>query len=454
MSVTAGLACGFLALIAVVGCDKKSPSELIAISPELERQDTHRTQAEDIAVTTAGASGVPLIVVSALRSQPRVTRAAERVRQEFANVEEKQSLYFPQVSASVVSELAGNGGASPQLRFTGSQLLYDFGRTERGVARQVLLAQKAHLDFLTSVDDSLTDIFRLLAEYESQRLQLALGRDRLARMIELRNHVESRIQEGVTTSGSLIEAQRRVQTAETIVLRAELAIASKRREIEAEAGTAIGSAISDINMSRLNCGPAPLELNTVINVKKAQIDAAVAQLDAQNAQSARMPSLSVEASSSHEFSNLPKAADTRLALRVDTSMLSGGANRARRDATSRNAAAAEAALTGERQRAQRSVEGLQDTASSQRVLAEALKAQSAMLDDTRALYLQQFLELDTKSIDDVLSVEEEYHQTLLDTELARLDIRMSAINCMSVRGQLRRFVGIEDKLLFGLALRQ
>lgn len=69
------------------------------------------------------------------------------------------------------------------------------------------------------------------------------------------------------------------------------------------------------------------------------------------------------------------------------------------------------------------------------------------------MYLEQFLELGTKTIDDVLTLEEEYHQTLLDLEMIRAEITSEQIGCLADEGRVRAFLGIEDTVAYGLALR-
>ena len=117
-------------------------------------------------------------------------------------------------------------------------------------------------------------------------------------------------------------------------------------------------------------------------------------------------------------------------------------------------AAAQATLNAEREDVQRNHAEVIDTIATQKIIVQALKEQSDLLDQTRTIYLQQFIELGTKTIDDILDVEEDYHQNLLDIEITQLELAVEQINCLASQGLSRRFLGVEDKLLHGLILHQ
>ncbi|MFN3663738.1 TolC family protein [Yoonia sp.] len=428
------------------------PPELGEIAPQAGPAFSDQTSVTAADVTRA--AGVAPLVVATLQNQAGISAAASRVRARMSGVAEQQAGYLPQVSAGLVSDLSGNDSASPQLQLTGSQMVYDFGRTGRNVSRQVLLAQKAHLDFLETVDDELANVMLLVADYESQTRQLALGRDRLARMVTLRRLVQDRIREGAATDGSLLDADRRVQTAETLLLRTELALASARREISLETGMTVRDGGSGIALGRMDCGTTPLDPDRVVAVQGAHLDMALADLDLSNAATERLPTVALEASTARDLSDLSQGSDVNFGLRVNTRLFQGGATQSRTEAARNNATAVTANLTGARQRAQRSHAAALDAIASQRVLTQAIGAQIDMLDRTRALYLRQFVELGTKSIDDVMTVEEEYHQTRLDLETSRVEVVKEQVNCLAAEGRLRHFLGIEDATAFGLALRQ
>lgn len=448
-SKIAGSACGLAAILAVTACSPAPPAELSLLSPEL-RNETQPSAGQAVDVSQAGS--IAPVITATLRHQSAIASAAERVKSRFANVSEEQSGYYPQLSAGLVSDVSG-GDATPQLRVTGTQMLYDFGRTGRGVSRQVMMARKAHLDFLGTVDEEVAVVLRLLAQQASQSRQRGLIRDRLSRMVALRSQVESRNLEGVTTASGLIEAQRRVQTAETLLARIELELASTARDIAAQTGQASAPPVPSL-LQGLRCGVAAVDVDATLPVRKAQVDVAIAELDATSAGSARLPTLLIEAVSNHDISDLTDRADVGVNLRVNTDIFRGGALRSRQQAAARGAAAAEAAVAAARQSIQRDISHAQDTIAAQRVLSSSLRAQSALLDQTRDLYFQQFVELGTMTLDDVLTAEEEYHQTLLDLELADQDMTLAQIDCLLAEGNLRRFIGVEDTLLHGLALRQ
>ncbi|MEM5500453.1 TolC family protein [Ahrensia kielensis] len=436
--------------LAIASCVNATTSELMTISPELGTQNASAPlRVRDVAKEP----NLTPIVVSTLNSQAAIVEAAEQVRVRFANVEEAKAQYFPQVSVGVASNLIGSGSASPQLTLKGSQMLYDFGRTDRGVSRDVHQAQLAHLSFLDAVDSDLTEMLRLLAEFESQSKQLKLGNDRLARMVELGNLVKRRSAEGVMDGNDLIEAKRRVQTAETLLIRAKLALSSSSRDIESETGVDIGSSESGLDIASLTCGEDPIKFDTLTSVQRAAMELRVAKLDAKNAETERMPTLSLEASTSYDLSNASNN-NSGMTLRLEGALFRGGAVKSRIKAASRSVSAAEASLRGARSEAQRDQARALDAVKTQKVITKALLSQSALLDETRKLYLNQFLELGTKTIDDVLDAEEEYHQNLLDIELTRKELAIEKINCLAAEGRTRRFLGVENSFLHGLALKQ
>ena len=444
----AGIACGLFAALTLVGCNTKAAPALAVLSPQLD------LDGPTVVLSPVETTNVAPIVQSTLDSQQKISTAAEHVMTQFANVDAEQASYFPQISVGIATDFIGSGAGNPQLLLNGSQMIYDFGRTGRDVTRQILLAQKTHLDFLDAVDKSLTEMLRLLVKFDSERRQLALGRDRLDRMTELRSLVESRSAEGVTVGNSLIEAERRVQTAKTLLLRSDLTFAGINRALEAETGMAVSAIGAGVDTSGLNCGSIPLDESMVTTVKKGQVDIAIAQLNLENTQTQKLPKLSLEVSAGGDLPTLSDSSDVGIRLNVDTALFSGGAFGARITAAERRLAAAQATLNAEREDVQRDHAEVIDTIATQKIIVQALKEQSDLLDQTRTIYLQQFIELGTKTIDDILDVEEDYHQTLLDIEITQLELAVEQINCLASQGLSRRFLGVEDKLLHGLILHQ
>lgn len=380
-SLTGGLS---LSLI-LSACEMAPPGELALISPELNKA-TDADRSTDLPPLTdvTEASDVSPIVIGTLRSQSGIASAASRVQSELSGIATEQAGFLPEVSAGLVTDLSPIDDATPRLQLTGSQMIYDFGRTGRAVSQQALRTQRAHLDFLDTVDEELTDMLNLVADYESQERRLALAEARLSRMQELRDLVEDRITAGAATNISLIDADRRVQTAQTLLLRAELGLASATRDINLETDTDIRTgALPQLDI--LRCGEMPLDPDSITSVKDAAIEIGMAELDLLDAQSARLPSIALQASTARDLNDLGQGGDIDLSLRLNTVIFQGGATQSRGAVARNNLLAAEANLTSARQRAERIHAAAVDAIASRRVLAEAISDQVSLLERTRDL---------------------------------------------------------------------
>ncbi|WP_165802930.1 TolC family protein [Pelagivirga sediminicola] len=444
----AGIACGLCAFL-IVGCSSDPPSEIQQIRPTL--QEGSDFASNDLARVPVGSSGVTPLVLGTLRTRADIAEAAQKVEAGIVGIDEARAGYYPQLSAGVISGLAGNTENGSRLQVTASQLLYDFGGTARAVSREVLASQGKYMRFLEVVDEELAETVKTYWTMRRYVEQQAIADKQLQTMQQLEKLSQSRSNEGVNSTTDLLEAQRRVQSAETILLQAQLEMANANRRLSRFSGVSGGIADDALGTINLTCEGEKFNDALSPRVQLAALQKAIAEIDLKDAENALFPSVSLEAVADRDIVG-SGASGVGVNLKVDSALFSGGAHRSRKVIAVKTAKAADAALEAARQDITLEHDNAIADIKGQRVLIASLEKQADMLDETRELYRRQFVELGNRTIEDVLDIEDEYFRSLRDLAETRINLAVRQVDCVKSSGRLRARLGLDGKFLHGLAL--
>ncbi len=305
--------------------------------------------------------------------------------------------------------------------------------------------------FLQVVDEELAETAKTYWIMRRYAEEQAVSDEQLRTMRELERLSQSRSSEGVNSATDLLEAQRRVQSAETILRQAQLEMASANRRLSRFSGVSEGVSEDALGAIDLICQSEEIDDELSPRIQVAALQKAISEIDLKDAENALLPTVSLEAVANQDISGSYDS-NVGLNLRVDSALFSGGAHRSREVIAVKTAEAADAALEAARQDVALDYENAIADIMTRRALIDALEEQAGMLDETRRLYRRQFVELGSRTIEDVLDMEDEYYRSLRDLAGTRMNLQVAQIECIKSTGRLRARLGLDGKFLHGLAL--
>jgi adhesin transport system outer membrane protein len=402
------------------------------------------------AANVKGMDGLPALVKGTLETQSEILAAAENFESALARIGVAQSGYLPQLSLGISGGVLGDDQAKVRPQLTGTQMLYDFGRTRRAVSRGELSAQYAHLEFLDTVIDNLAETAIAQARYKGLGAEATEAQERLTTMTRISTLISERESEGLADVTGGLEARRRVQTAETILLQVQVAQNAARRDLERRTGVSRALLNAPMTKTTPGCGTAPA-LDQIPAVLMSRLDYSTSQTVMEDAQKSRLPVISLKASTTPDSGS---RASTRVGVNIGVSapVFQGGAARAQSASAVRDMNAAAARIQSETEDARNDFDDAVSDAEDASVIIGSLERQAVLLDDTRALYQSQYLQLGSRSLNDLLDAEEEYYQVRQDIALSRTDHAIAQIECLKASGAVLSAFGLTDRVLFGLIL--
>lgn len=458
-----GLLAGGALLGVFLGLAGCAPQEelraLDKIQPAVEAGDSHAVGAgvaisRELSRPMAGDRNVRSMIARALTSQDAVSEAAGKVEALLDNVRVAKAGYYPSVSVGVSSGIGDYGDDDdPALTLTGTQMLYDFGKVDRTVAKSAIAVRSQHLKFLNAVDGLIVDVVQNYSDLRQYREQEAVTFEQLEKMKEIEEMISSRLSEGLSDSSDLLEVRKRAQSAEASYLKTKVELARAQRGLGTLAGSASLRTAGEVPGLPQACASGVIWPEAVPDVQIAHLEKAAAELALRDASKARMPVLSLQGKAIQPFDGNDE--DQRLGLNLDLSstIFQGGSQGAQKAAAEKSLRSADAAVAARRQDAELTFSNAVDEARNLAVVEEALAKQVDYLDEMRVLYRSQFIDLGTRRLIDLLDTEEEYYQTRLDLVSTRYQIESAQITCLESGGRLRQNFGLEDKTLHGLALK-
>lgn len=411
--------------------------------------------ADDLTRIRQPVKDVDAMALKGLATQSRIASAAHEVGAAMATARAQAGKYYPQVSAGLSSGISTDGDDAPTFELVGSQRLFDFGQLDRSVAQTVLSAEQSHLAFLTEVDDLLVEIATAYVETEEYRQQVDITGAQLARMQEIEALISRRNDEGVASSPDVLDARKQVQSAEALHLNAQIQFARAQRTLATLAGPSALSVKGPLPRMGSACRAAGGKAEATADVRLATLTLAAAELTLESAQKSALPSVALEASAKQDLTEIGDSEPVLgLTLDISTNFFQGGTRKAQVAAAESARQAAQAALAAIRQEVTLDYSGAVDEARNLQILDGALSRQVNYLDEMRELYRRQFLDLGSRSLRELLDIEEEFFQIRLDMIGNRADIEVARLGCLRAAGEVRSHFGLEGKTLYGLALTQ
>lgn len=408
--------------------------------------------------------GLEQAVEMAVEWHPSVRNAVGYLMESADAIDAARAGYYPQLRAGFGSDYRNrdvpghDSRRVDQFTVSASQMLYDFGKVSSAVDRARAEREAAQARVLLAVDQLAQETAHAWIEvhrYEALQELAQAQREGVAAIAGLAHERRTR---GASPLSDELQAQAREQAAQADLLDTVSQLQRWRLQLQQLTGAAglpqamDGSAdgLADACMAATDPGA---QLAPAVLVAQAQLRAA--QADVESARAQGRPTLSVDGSLSRGLnadSRMNEPYDAAIALNLSAPLYQGGGNAARRRAAGHSLAASEAALQHARLQASQALLDAQVQARGHAGRDAVLGERIDSIEHTRDLYRQQYLDLGTRSLLDLLNAEQEFHGARVENVNNRHDLLRMQVDCLASSGGLRRAFGLEGRQVAGVEL--
>ncbi|HLR16601.1 MAG TPA: TolC family outer membrane protein [Alcanivoracaceae bacterium] len=414
--------------------------------------------------STAPSTNMNSALLTALAWHPSITTAKAKLTEQQHRERVARAGYLPQVSGGLKGGYEGRGSDqefSQALTFSVSQMLYDFGKVRHEVTAEQALVLKQQAELFMAIEDTIHNTAQAVLEsWRYQELEaMALAQHRALQ--KLTDLVAERHQKGAASRSDLAQSKTRVEGAYTQVLQyrnqkqlwhnrlASLLGKQQPHSVRSQPGPIAATSCAFTHES--------VEEAPALKVAFALRDSADAVAKQANARS--LPTISLDPTLTHYLKDPnwgnqsnPDKTEYGIYLNVNMPLYQGGALSAERKLAQATKMAAEADIMAERQHI---LESLFTSSSQREVLTHhlgVLSQREALSQETRRLYQQQYMELGTRPLIDLLNAEQEIFQTRFERINIHHEMQLAALTCAHALGQLRPLFALEDAVIQGVNL--
>lgn len=400
--------------------------------------------------------GMGEAVRSAVRTHPSIRGAREQVRQADEGVDAARAGYRPQISGGIEGRTNSYRNSSYDSRHVytatvnASQMLYDFGKVA-GAARQAragVRASEAQVEWVT--DEIAMNTAQAWVDAHLQQALVALARERLDAVTAIASLVGERVAKGATSRSDLEQANSRVEALRSQLLGAE---AEARRAslalMHLTGRTAPVKIAGDIPaLFQTEACQAGVDASTpAVRVAEARRDDARAQLDIARAE--RLPTVTLDGSLGYALTDGSRLygehrSSGQVGINLAMPLYQGGSTAARERGAYYQLRSFEDAVQQARLEARQGLADARAQLDGWAGRAPVLDTRVRSIDATRDLYRQQYLQLGSRSLLDLLNAEQEYHSARVDQLQGAYSQYRLAVQCLYHRDELRSAFGLED----------
>lgn len=428
-----------------------------------------------------------LAVRQAVLTHPSLRNARGVLEQANEGITQAQAGYYPQINGGLVTSARSydtsddRGRHSYQAEVEVSQMLYDFGKVKSDVSRAQYQSDVARAKVLVAMDELARSAAQAWIEIHRQQALEHAALEQLEQVEKLSQLVAEREQLGASNRSDLVQAQARVDAARVDLLTAQ---AQERRwqmtlqnltaqqqlpqisgeplsVLEGACGRSLSKGVS-AEASGNTAPHATASLNRLqptmddfaffaqsaaVNVAQAEIEVARASLE--QARAEQKPTLFLNAQVNQGLTSNSRrigqsGPEAVAGVNFTAPLYQGGRiqsqNRAAEYAlTSAIAALDQVRLTATQELQAATIEWLEHT---QRVKVQEQRIEN--LKTTRELYRQQYLQLGTRTLLDLLNAEQEYHSARSAEVDSQHTIYLQGMECLYQMGQLRQAFDLDD----------
>lgn len=399
-------------------------------------------------------------VRAAVAWYPAVKEAQGQLRQAGEVKSVAEAGYYPQISAGVSSDVSNQvlgGDDSKRLHTAGvsvAHTLYDFGKTDSEVQQAEAAIATARAQVLLSVDDVAKETAQAWLQLHHQQRMDEVARAQVEGVRKLAQLAHERQVMGASARSDAVQAHARLEAAQAQALSQQAQVQRWQFNLMNLTGSGAPRGIADEVPAQLAqaCLGAGLPLGVPPAVQRAQAQRAEAEAQLKQADAQQYPSLAVEGAVRRGLDSASRrpgesALNSTVTLSFSAPLYQGGRNQARQRAAAHAVQAADAAVASAELEARKSLQEARAQHEGHAQREAVLSTRIGSMRETRDLYQQQYLQLGTRSLLDLLNAEQEYHgarTALLENEF---EMQQQALTCLYQRAGLREFFALDGDAL-------
>ncbi len=366
----------------------------------------------------------------AVNWHPSIREAIGKLLAQNEQIEVAKSKYYPQVSAGVnngYSNTYTDHGYSPSLVLSVSQMLYDFGKVASQVRAETAGAAQQQANVLLSID--------------------TVALDSIGKLIRQRSD------EGATSLSDVVQTEARIESARSQLAQYQANLDSAKASLMSWLGWNSLNGINNDFPAKLarSCETATPDDRLVPAVLAAWAQANVARANLDYASAQMTPTISLEPSVQHYLNDkypshevLDKTQYSTW-VKVEMPLYQGGGLTARRNAASHAVDAAQSTIQRTRLDVRQKLMEARSQAMSLASALQILRRQQQLSERTRELYQQQYLDLGSRPLLDVLNAEQEVYQARFAELQTESQLHQLQLNCLYNTGALRQAFALNHR---------
>lgn len=392
----------------------------------------------------------------AVNWHPSISEAVGKLLSQNEQIEVAKAKYYPQISAEVNNGYSNtylDHVYSPALVLSISQMLYDFGKVASQVRAESAGAAEEQANVLLSIDSVAHETANAIVQVQAAQQMVEAAEEQLVALNGIGKLTRQRNDEGATSMSDVVQTDARIEAARSQLAQYQADLDSAKASLMSMLGWNSLNAISNDFPHKLDgsCEQAKPDDRLVPAVLAAWAQANVAQANLDYANAQMTPTISLEPSVQHYLNDkypshdvLDKTQYTAM-VKVEMPIYQGGGLTARRNAASHAVESAQSAIQRTRLEVRRK---LLDSRSQSMSLASALqilRRQQQLSERTRELYQQQYLDLGSRPLLDVLNAEQEVYQARFAELQIQSQLRQLQLNCLYNTGTLRQAFALNNR---------
>ncbi|WP_234405317.1 TolC family outer membrane protein [Pluralibacter gergoviae] len=401
-----------------------------------------------------GAASIPAItlkesILFAFDRDPSVGRQAAQLGIGQAQIDEAKSAWMPQISLngstghSRTTDSSGSLNNSAAWGLSLTQLVYDFGKTSSAIDQSKAQRDSYRYKLMSTLSEVAEKTALSYVEVQRYTALVEAAQDNISALQNVQQMAKLRADAGLSSTSDELQTQTRVAGMRATLEQYRAALGSARARL---------AVLTGIDAARLSPLPASLmvsgdsldniDYSLIPSVLAAESMATSADYAVQRSKSQHWPTLSLKGGRTRYQSDNRSYWDDQIQLNIDAPLYQGGAVSARvQQAEGARAMAANEVDQARFDVLQKASVAMADWSGARgRLDAGNMQLQNALW--AREVYKNEYT-LSKRSINDLLSVEQDVWQAMSSRIIAEFDSWSAAINYETAVDNLLPAVGVE-----------
>ncbi|WEF26654.1 TolC family outer membrane protein [Klebsiella aerogenes] len=428
--------------------------QVIGYSEELINPQSHLSGPLDIGSA----------VKSAVNWHPAITQQVSKLQEQVQRVDVAKAKYYPQVSAGMnngYSNSYSDSGYSPSLVVSVSQMLYDFGKVSSSVRAADAAVAQQQATVMLNIDQVAHDTASAVVQMQGYQKLVKIAQSQVDSLKQIGDLIRQRNDAGATSLSDVVQTDTRVEGAQATLIQYQAALERWKATLATYLGLGSITSVTDSVPQDMDaaCAVSKIDYRTVPAVLAALAQATQAQAQLDNATAQMLPTISLEPQVTHylndNYANSAVLNKTQYSawVKVEMPIYQGGALTASREAAQQILSAANAGIRNAQLDASQKLSASRDEALNLKQSIGIQRRQQQLGEQTRALYQDQYLQLGTRPLLDLLNVDQEIYQAQFSQVLTEAQLRTLELDCLFSTGKMRTVFALDNQSIQGVEIR-